>query len=145
MAGSGIGERSGRGEGLQGLADEEMEDDSVDEKVGEKCLLGEGVHCEEALELTDTCSVLLVHHHLLLLRARLDARDTALLLGRGLAGGSFRRPVQVLRSLHGERRIHEVLLLLFVLSIVVQCCGHLLRLVELAGLQEACLGLEVLG
>ena len=50
------------------LVEDENEEKSFDGKVGQEMrFLEEGLHCEEFLLLTVSCSVLLVHHHLVLL------------------------------------------------------------------------------
>ena len=89
-------------------------------------------------------SVLLVHHHLVLLGARLDLAHE---LELGLLP-TLRRPVQARRGLPLRSRVDsivsEVLLLLQVLS-VIEGHRHLLRLVELAWLAKVGLSIEALG
>ena len=87
------------------MAEEEDEEESCDEKVDEEMrFVEEGVNGEEILLLTVSWSVLLVHHHLVPLRARHDTCRATLGLYRELAS-TFRRPVEARRGLHaGVRR-----------------------------------------
>ena len=89
--GHGVGKRSDGRESLVDVAEEEVDEESKEEKVVERmCFDEEDVNWEEKLLLTVGTSVLPVHCHLVLLRARLDACRTTLELHRELAG-TFRR------------------------------------------------------